>query len=107
MRASARRTDPSTSHEAANLAEKTTAKSDRERLLRYVLDKPGETHAEIANVLGMKASSAHKRLPELRDRGQIGQGPARKCRINGTRMMTWERPKPAAKVDEDGQERLF
>ena len=94
METHARRDDPQTSHDAAALAEKTTAKPQRELLREFVLEHPGHTHAEIAAALEIKASSAHKRLPELRKAGLISQGKVRLCSLNGTKMMTWIRPIP-------------
>ena len=100
MEAHTRRDDPQTSHDAAALAERTTAKPQREILKEFVLERPGHTHAEIAAAVGLKASAAHKRLPELRKAGLISNGQPRLCSISGTKMMTWIKPLP------DPQEKL-
>ena len=101
MEAKARRTDPSTSHEAAGLIERTSAGTQREIIKGYVLSFPGHTCDEIAASVGLDRVATGKRLPELRDARLIGQGPIRKCHIKDRRMLTWERPTPAP------QEKLF
>jgi hypothetical protein len=92
MKARARRDDPSTSHEAASLIERTSAKTQRDAILAFVLANPGTTCDEIAAGVGLDRVATGKRLPELRDAGLIGQGPIRKCGIKGRRMLTWGLP---------------
>ena len=101
MEAKARRTDPSTSHEAARSFERTSAKAHREMIRDYVRANPGQTCDEIADGVGLDRVATGKRLPELRKAGLIGQGSIRKCSIKGRRMLTWGKPQTG------GQTRLF
>lgn len=101
MEARARRDDPSTSHEAAALIERTSAGTQRQIIGDYVRANPGHTCDEIAAGVGLDRVATGKRLPELRAAGTIGQGPIRKCHIKGRRMLTWVRP------TADPQEKLF
>lgn len=89
MEARSRKWDPWTSHSAAHGVEKTgAANGQRAAILHYVLHHPGETASEIAQALGI-GEGGHKRLPELRDAGFLINGPARTCRVRGTKAMTW------------------
>lgn len=101
MRARARKTDPSTSHEAAARAEKTTAAAHREKCLSYVFLDPGHTAAEIAKAIGIDRYAASRRLPELRDTNRIENRMKRICKILGSWCITWY---PASK---ENQKRLF
>lgn len=90
MKARARRTDPATSHEAAQLVE-ITGKAGSQRRLCYdeVFRNPGSTASEIAAALQIERIIPGKRLPELRDGGVIKTGSERICRVRGTMCMTW------------------
>ncbi len=87
--ASARKTDPSTSHEAAaNVEASGKAATQRERCHKAVLRSPGCTAGEVDYIIG-EQHVACRRLPELRQRGLIHNGPTRKCTQKKTNMMTW------------------
>lgn len=88
--ASARATDPATSHLAARRAEASGAAGcARERIEYYVGQRPGLTAAEIAEALQMERHVPSRRLPELRELGLVHNGEARKCRATGSLSMTW------------------
>jgi len=89
MRARARRTDPITSVEAADHAERNSAPHQREICLMAVRMYPGQTAAEIANLAGLNRYAASRRLPELRDAGFIHNGLPRECSVVGSRTLTW------------------
>ena len=88
-RASARRHDPETSHEAARNAEP-LAKTHRAILLTAVRKFPGLTSAELASKCGLDRYQAARRLPELRKAGLVVNGPKRRCAILGTKQIIWE-----------------
>lgn len=91
MHARARRTDPSTSHQAAFDVESTgSAESQRARCLEIVRKNPGLTAPEIAELAHVDRYVASRRLPDLRELGHVRNGPVRRCRIKGTSMLTWE-----------------
>lgn len=89
-KAKARRTDPSTSHQAArNVEALGTASDQRSACLREVWRKPGQTAAEIAAAVGLERHAPSRRLPELREVGSVMNGHARMCNVQGTQSMTW------------------
>lgn len=90
MPALARRTDPITSHEAAEEVESSgRAASQRRRCLLEVWKKPGCTAAEIAQAANLERHIPSRRLPELRQAGQIRNGQERICTVTGNLSMTW------------------
>lgn len=91
MHALARNTDPLTSHEAAETVERSgRAASQRHLCLLEVWKRPGSTAAEIAARTGLERHVPSRRLPELREAGQIKNGPQRICTVTGNSSMTWE-----------------
>lgn len=95
--ASARRSDPATSLEAAKAAEEGgRAQTDREACLSAVCLAPGLTAGEIATRLGLERHIPSRRLPELRAQGKVENGPARLCRVLDTKAMTWNPAQPRA-----------
>lgn len=85
-----RRTDPHTSHEAAErVTSSGAASAQREACLRAVVEHPGLTAAEIAEVIGVDRHAPGRRLPELRQAGLIRNGEARACRVKGTNCLSW------------------
>ena len=88
--ARARGTDPATSHEMARTVERDgRAHAQRDICLARVRVRPGLTAAEIASEIGLERHVPSRRLPELRERGLIVNGPARVCNVMGTRSLTW------------------
>lgn len=88
--AAARRTDPRTSHEAAELVESTgTAADHRAMILQAIHDGPGRTSGELAASLGLTNVQTSRRLPELERDNLIHRGKARTCKHKGTSMLTW------------------
>ena len=63
--------------------------SQRHRCLMEVWKWPGLTAAEIAVATGLARHVPSRRLPELRDAGQIKCGPERVCVVTGNPSMTW------------------
>jgi hypothetical protein len=88
--AKSRRTDPITSHKAAQQAETSgRAASQRAVCLASVNIHPGQTAAEIAVQTGLERHVPSRRLPELRDRGIVVNGGARICSVTGRSSMIW------------------
>jgi len=86
----ARRTDPFTSQLRA-LAAKHGGKTQIQRLrcLVAVLLHPGLTGAELAVSTGMERHAPSRRLPELREKGQVCNGPSRRCSVTGRLSLVW------------------
>jgi len=80
--------DPATSVEAAEKTRESSA-VQRQACLAYVRAHPGQTAAEVSRGCGLERHVASRRLPELRDAGLVVNGPARVCRVQGTKAMTW------------------
>lgn len=91
LTARARKSDPITSHLAAEQIEESgDAESHRRILLAAVRQWPGKTCGELAHLVLMRREPCGKRLPELRRAGLVRNGPERICSEQGTRQMTWE-----------------
>lgn len=89
------RTDPATSAEAEA---RHTASGARQahcnRVLALVRNRPGSTSVELWQAQAWQPGcldrhEVSRRLADLRHKGQVRQGDARECRVNGTRMVTW------------------
>lgn len=87
----ARRTDPATSHEAA---ERVTRDGSRARQVAACLDAvrrwPGCTSAELAVRMGVSRYMPARRLPELRSAGKVANGVSRECSVTRRAALTWE-----------------
>jgi len=88
--ASARATDPNTSHQAAATVEASGGASiQRQKCLDALRTMHGATSAEIAKAAGIDRYAAARRLPELRKAGKVANGPDKLCPVNGGMAMTW------------------
>lgn len=85
----ARSTDPDTSREAALMVESGALRTHCAQVLAEVRLHPYGTSAEIAAAIGMDRVEAARRLPNLRDAGDVVNGPKRRCRITGNNSITW------------------
>ena len=78
-----------------------TASGNREVVRLLVVHHPDSTAVELWCVHSrmqdhMNRHEISRRLPELRKAGLVHNGPARKCRVNGSLMLTWNPgPKPS------------
>jgi len=81
--------DPRTSEEAAFRAERSFAKTQRKLCLEEVRRYQGQTSAEIARNAHLERHAAARRLPELAEAGSVKRGPARVCKVQGTKCVTW------------------
>lgn len=105
----ARRTDPETSHLAAQeVAGSPVLTTQLDRLEKLVEQYPDLTSAELSQFAfflppGTRRNTVAKRLPTLRDvRRTISNGEKRKCRATGRWAMTWRRVEsPAARAVGD------
>lgn len=88
--ASARSTDPASSHQAARRVT-ASGKADAhcQVCLEAVIAVPGRTSAEIAKATGLERHEAARRLSDLKARGLARQGEQRPCRTNGRMAVTW------------------
>jgi predicted ArsR family transcriptional regulator len=95
----ARRTDPPSSHAAAQEMERTGRRaSQSEALLEMVKRHPRRTALELSRLSRLDRYTVSRRLPELERRGLIRRGLIRDCTVNGRPMLTWE------PVNEDPQQ---
>ncbi len=87
--------DPGTSAEAAAII---TANGMRarhaERILVMIRAHPESTAIELASHQTgeerLNEYQIRRRLVDLEDAGKVQKGPARACRIRGTKMVTWK-----------------
>jgi hypothetical protein len=83
-------TDPATSSEAIARLD---ASGERQRhadiVLAAVRSHPGSTAPELAAACGLEEYQVRRRLTDLKNVARVWQGLARRCRVKGTRMMTW------------------
>ncbi len=99
--ARARRTDPDTSHQAAEAVRRNGALRETQLLVRDAVKRnPGMTAVELAAILAGTAVreeprpahwwriEASRRLPEL-EPVYVRRGDARRCSVNGSPMTTW------------------
>jgi hypothetical protein len=90
----ARRTDPITSHLAAEHAEQTGTISRQQTIVaELVCRHPGNTSAELAwseDAKGLDRYAIARRLPELERLGLVRKGEPRICSESGRLAVTWE-----------------
>jgi len=86
-----RQSDPATSREAAaNHAG--AAGSNRAEIFAFLrgnVRPQNWTSAEIAHAISIDRTEAGRRMSELEQGGTVVRGPARKCEVKGTSMVTW------------------
>ncbi len=86
----ARRSDPVTSHLAAQeMYETGAADRQAQSVLGMVQTRGGMTSAELAAHFHADRYMVARRLPELEARGLIRRGNPTRCRISGRQAMTW------------------
>ena len=84
-----RRSDPETSHQAADAIRRSGALGRQQRLvLEAVKANPGKTAVELARIAGLDRYAVSRRLPELQP-VHVRRGPPRDCSINGRPQSTW------------------
>lgn len=89
----ARKTDPATSHKAAQTMNETGATAIQAmRCLNAVQRWPDKTAAELAQLAGipgMDRYAFNRRLSDLRDNGHVVKGARRACAVLGSECLTW------------------
>lgn len=86
----ARRSDPSTSHIAAErMRESGALGKQAQAVLEAVRNWPGCTAVEIAQRAQIDRHAVSRRLPELAKSNQVRRGPPRNCSVNGRPQSTW------------------
>lgn len=84
----ARKTDPQTSHDAAEeLAPKLAGVQIA--VLAAIQDWPNKTSRELAEKLGWETGAVNKRTSELEAAGCIKRHEERRCSISGKKAATW------------------
>jgi hypothetical protein len=85
----ARRTDPETSHMAAQRIKASGALGcQQSAVFAAVRQWPGSTAVELARLAGMDRYAVSRRLPEL-EPVHVRRGEARTCEANGRPQVTW------------------
>ena len=96
----ARKSDPTTSHVAAEEhVERGKLGERQQQVLKLIRRFPGRTTGELGrnmyalygSNLGIRscAETPHKRAPELEAKGLVRRGAARKCKDSGYTAATW------------------
>ena len=86
----ARRSDPSTSHAAAErLRASGKLSAQRQAVLDALTRWPGSTAVELATNSGLDRYLVSRRLPDLAKDGKVRRMAPRVCRVNGTAQTTW------------------
>ena len=84
----ARRSDPSTSHAAAERMIRTgTAKAHQHKILIAVRQYPGSTYVELAAITGLERHAVGRRLAEIETGGYIRRG--HPVTRGGRPMLAW------------------
>lgn len=87
-RARARRTDPSTSHEAAQAALSSGLIGQQAQAVLHAVQRwPGLTSLELGARMEIDRWAVARRLPELEAAHRVRRGEARQ--VNGRRHLTW------------------
>lgn len=84
----ARRLDPQTSRDAADLAAQ-FKQGHYLRITRCMSRTDGKTAGEIGADCGMDNVQVSRRLPELESAGIVCRDAARVCGVKGSKMTTW------------------
>ena len=96
----ARKTDPVSSHEAADhVVGSGLAKAQQDQAEAAVYAHPGRTSLELSTMCALDRYTLARRLPELEDAGRVHRGPIRQCDISKRKAMEWHpgpKPTPAA-----------
>lgn len=101
----ARRTDPDTSHMAAELAT-VNAKSNRMMCLRSLVEHGAATDFELADRLNVQQTSIGKRRGELRDAGLVeAVRDTKRCTPSGAWAQVWTATAAGRQYLNDGESR--
>jgi hypothetical protein len=84
-----RRTDPETSHQAADRHPALRRTDRRDALIAHADHPAGLTDYELADLIGRQQNSAGKRRGELRDLGLIEQTDKRRPAPSGSPAIVW------------------
>ena len=86
----ARRSDPDTSHLAADRYPKLRSTDRREALFVHARNRDGLTDFELGDLIGRQQTSAGKRRGELRDMGLIAATEERRPAPSGSPTIVWK-----------------
>ena len=87
----AKRTDPSTSHEAAADLIQSGKLGKQSAAVFQALERYGPcTSAELADRSGLDRHLVARRLPDLLKRHRVTRGDARACSVTGKRALVWK-----------------
>lgn len=87
----ARRTDPETSHKAAEEHARSGARAhQQQQVTAAVRALPGRTSFELAMATGLDRYMVARRTSECEVAGTIKRSAVRTCQISGKKALTWE-----------------
>src|SRR5690606_10155379 len=87
----ARRTDPESSHLAAEHVTRSGARAHQQaQAVAAVRAYPGCTSFELATRTDLDRYMLARRLPECVTAGAVRKGPAKRCSVTGRQALTWE-----------------
>ena len=90
LRPLARHSDPQTSRMSAREHESSgRLNAQCVAVLEAVTARGGLTSAELAHAAGLDRYMVARRLPDLRERGLVANGEARRCGVTGRAAITW------------------
>jgi hypothetical protein len=102
-----RRTDPQTSHDAAE-AIVGKLKGLHQWVLSAVIEHPGKTCKELSKIYKLDDNrKVGRRLSELEKRGLIKTGEDRPCSITGFKVQTWWPVSKAETIQEEDTQLTF
>ncbi len=89
--ATARKTDPDSSHQAADGVESEGIASKQRRwCYNAVKNYPNNTARELAKYAELDRYMLSRRLPELEQLGYVRRSHQRRCTVGGRMSLTWE-----------------
>jgi hypothetical protein len=85
-----RRTDPISSKEAETEINRSGARETQQReILQTVIDSPGRTSLELAQISRFDRYQIARRLADLHRKGLVRQGEIRACDVGNRNAVTW------------------
>lgn len=99
MHAPARKSDPRSSHEAAEAVTASGARAGQQDLTAKAVERyPGLTSLELSKRSRIDRYTLARRLSECEEARMVKRGPSRRCTVSGRTAVTWWRPDDAVQL---------
>lgn len=86
----ARRTDPETSHAAAEVITKSGERAHQQHQTAAAVKRhPGHTSQELSELTGIDRYTLARRLPECETAGSAKRGAVTECTVTKRKALTW------------------